>query len=83
MEDMEDRGRWSFVPGRFNRYGLDDQLGSIRTPDGMWFAAVEDLCSGRDNPKADLNFVYLVVAVLNRELPEGKLRVRRKKGKNV
>lgn len=72
-------GKWSFVPGRFNRYGSDNQPGSIRTPGGMWFAAVEDICSGRDNPEADLKFVNLVVAVLNRELPEGKLRVRRKK----
>lgn len=63
---------WKFVSGRFNGKGETQQLGSIKTPDGLWLAAVEGGCTSN---VTDLELVGRVIRVLNRELPGGKFRV--------
>lgn len=69
--------KWRFDASHFNQghraYG---QLGSIVTPDGYYLATVEGKC----NPNgSDLELVERVINVLNRELPGGYPRSRRRK----
>lgn len=70
--------RWSFVLNKFNGEGESQQLGSICTPEGLWFAAVEGECTFNDTDQA---LIDAVVKVLNRGLPGGKPRSRKRKKK--
>ena len=70
--------KWRFVPKSFLYVsGNTAQLGSIKTPEGLFFAAVEPWCGLNDEPSMAL--VERVLKVLNRELPDGKPRKRKVK----
>jgi len=75
---------WSFRANEFNGKGEEQQLGSISiTHDNgitLWFAAVERSCVFDES---DQQFIDRVLRVLNRELPGGQLRVRRKGASNA
>jgi hypothetical protein len=66
--------KWEFIRKRFNGKGEPQQLGSIRTPDGYWFCAVE---SDFALDTTDEAILEQVLKVLNRELPDGKPRNRK------
>ena len=76
--EMKGDGKWGFESKKFNGDGKSYQMGSIYTPSGLWFAAVENACTF-DN--TDQELLDRVLKVLNRELPNGHPRVRRKKVK--
>lgn len=68
--------KWRFVPKSFlYTSGNAAQLGSIKTPEGLFFAAVEPWCSSEE----PMVLVERVLKVLNRELPDGKPRKRKVK----
>ena len=68
---------WSFHKKQFNTTGVSSQFGSIQTPEGLWFAGVEN-CNQLDEDD-DMVLVRRVLKVLNRELPGGKPRNRKGK----
>ena len=69
--------KWSFHKKQFNDFGASSQIGSIQTPEGQWFAAVE--IGNKIDEDDDMVLVRQVLKVLNRELPGGKPRNRKGK----